>query len=75
MYTNSRKDPSSMKDRVASEARACSRITNADLVCADCRFVLPDNKVFGNTSRCKKFRSKPNTVLTGGNCDEYQSKG
>ncbi len=60
--------------RIQSEAQACARITNADLVCADCTFVLPDDKIYGNTSRCKKFRSKPNAVLSGRNCDEYQPK-
>ena len=60
-----------MKQRIASEARACVRITNNDLVCKDCGYRFPDSKVFGNTARCKKFTLKPTKVLKGGSCDEY----
>ncbi len=65
----------SMKSRIGSEAQACVRITNKDLVCKGCKFVLSDRQVYGNTSRCKKYHNKPNTVLKGGDCNEYQPKG
>lgn len=37
-----------MKERIESEARATMRISNKDLICRDCEFVLDDSEVFGN---------------------------
>jgi hypothetical protein len=45
-------------------------ITNENLVCADCEFAIPN----GPTGKCEKFNIKPNKVLLGGDCDEYESK-
>lgn len=61
----------SIKERIESEARACISITNANLVCKDCKKRFDDTERFGNTSKCEAFISKPNSVLKGGNCDEY----
>lgn len=60
-----------MKKRIASEQLCMKRITNNDLVCKDCAFVLDDSIKLGNTSTCEKFTTKPNQVLVGGDCDEY----
>ena len=60
-----------MKKRIASEQLCMKRITNDDLVCKDCAFVLDDSIKLGNTSTCEKFTTKPNQVLVGGDCDEY----
>lgn len=63
-----------MKKRIVSEQQCMKRITNDDLVCKDCTFAYDDSIKFGNTSTCDKFIVKPNRVLVGGDCDEYESK-
>ena len=77
------KDPKTMtqeeynvywKDRLESEARTCCRITNADLICKDCAYVLPDDVILGNTSGCKRYSWKPSSIVGGGSCP-YYTKG
>lgn len=63
-----------MKKRILSEQQCMKRITNNDLVCKDCLFVYDDSVKLGNTSVCDKFAAKPNKVLLGGDCDEYEAK-
>lgn len=63
-----------LKARMDSERQCMKRITNDDLVCNDCTFVYDDAVKFGNTSVCEKFAAKPNQVLLGGDCDEYERK-
>lgn len=61
-----------MRNRIESEARAHSRITNQDLVCRDCRSRFDDKIKFGNTTVCEKYPSgKPNLVLLGNACKKY----
>ena len=62
-----------LKKRYESEARACRRITNADLICKDCIYALDDSVILGNTSRCKRYSWKPSTVKAGRDCEYYQS--
>lgn len=52
------------------------RIMNKDLVCKDCMFRLPDAKIPGNTSRCKKYQVKPSSVFTnyGSQCPRYTAE-
>lgn len=47
------------------------KITNKDLVCADCRLRYNDTLLPCNTSKCEIYQVKPDQVLSGGNCDEY----
>ena len=61
----------SLKKRIESEAKSVLRITNQKLVCKDCDNRFDDSKIFGNTSKCFKYQTKPNKVLLGGECDEY----
>ena len=49
-------------------------ITNASLVCKDCRFRYEDVLVRGNTSHCDKFEWKPLDVLNGGDCEAYKQE-
>lgn len=63
-----------MKKRIASEQQCMKRITNNDLVCKDCIFAYDDSIKLGNTSECDKYNVKPNQVLLGGDCDEYETK-
>lgn len=63
-----------LKKRIVSEQQCMKRITNDDLVCKNCTFVFDDTVKLGNTSICDKFTTKPNQVLLGGDCDEYEAK-
>ena len=65
----------SLKDRIKSESRTTSRITNKDLICRDCAYRLDDTKVYRNTSQCKVYISKPNSVYLGKGCEEYKKEG
>lgn len=47
-------------------------ITNDDLVCKDCKSKYEDKNMPCNTSKCKKFEIKPDEVLDGGKCNEYE---
>ena len=68
----SKKNIDDFKKRVVSEQKCSRRITNKELVCKDCKHKYDDSKVLGNTSRCEMYESKPNKVLLGGNCDEFE---
>lgn len=61
------------KKRIVSEQQCMKRITNNDLVCKNCAFAFDDTVKLGNTSVCEKFTSKPNKILLGGDCDEYET--
>lgn len=65
----------SLKDRIKSESRTTSRITNKDLICRDCAYRLDNTKVYRNTSQCKAYISKPNSVYLGKGCEEYKKEG
>lgn len=62
----------SLGKRILSEQQCARRITNNDLICKDCMFKFDDSQVLGNTSKCEVFESKPNKVLLGGNCNDYE---
>lgn len=49
-------------------------ITNDDLVCKDCKNKYEDKDTPCNTSKCAKFEIKPDEVLDGGECIEYDRK-
>ena len=67
-------DKKLLKERIASEQQCMKRITNDDLICKDCEFVFDDSIQLGNTSKCEKYKIKPNKVLLGGDCIEYKIK-
>lgn len=67
-------DKKEMKRRIASEQQCMKRLTNNDLVCKDCKFALDDTVKLGNTSTCEKYDLKPNEVLLGDDCVEYEQK-
>lgn len=58
----------------ANERLKMVRITNQDLVCKDCVFVLDDTQVYGNVSRCKIFKLKPNEIFSEDTCVAYRKK-
>ena len=49
-------------------------ITNNDLVCKDCRNRFKDEEMPSNTSKCAKYEVKPDEVLDGGECIEYDKE-
>lgn len=49
-------------------------IKNKDLVCKDCIKKYDDTELPCNTSKCEAFVIKPNEVLDGGDCDEYEQE-
>ena len=68
------RDKQEYKKYIESQSRAASPVTNDDLKCKDCVF---RNDEFP-TAYCDIFKPstqrKPNAVLLGKNCPEYQEK-
>lgn len=59
-------------NRIESEAKACIRITNDQLICKGCLYRYDDSIIFRNTSKCEVYpECKPTKILLGGECDEY----
>lgn len=46
-------------------------VTNDELVCKTCLFKANDSPV----GKCQKYNVKPNKVLLGGDCNEYEYEG
>lgn len=55
------------KDKLSFEL-----VTNDDLVCKDCMNRFKDEGMPCNTSKCAKYEVKPDEVLDGGECNEYE---
>lgn len=51
------------------------QIKNENLVCKDCRKKYDDTDMPCNTSKCEAYIIKPDTVLDGGDCNEYEKEG
>lgn len=49
-------------------------IKNKDLICKDCIKKYDDTNMPCNTSKCEAFKIKPNEVLDGGDCIEYEAE-
>jgi hypothetical protein len=64
-----------IKEKIRSESEAIIRITNNDLQCKDCVFKFDDSEIFGNTSKCEAYDSKPdNVLLNKEECEYYESE-
>ena len=50
-------------------------ITNKILICKDCKKRYDDTEMRCNTSKCEAFARKPNEVLDGKDCIEYEKEG
>lgn len=57
-----------------NEKMKCERLTNNELVCKNCMFVLDDTEDANNTYECNKYLEKPDKVLRGGECIDYKRK-
>lgn len=62
------------KSRMAAESRNTLRISNLDLVCANCIYAFDDAVRAGNTSTCIQYQNKSNAILMGGECPKKKSK-
>lgn len=69
-----KKDLSSIYEKFQNDKLSFERITNDDLVCKDCRNRFKDEEMPCNTSKCAKFEVKPDEVLDGGDCTEYDKE-
>lgn len=47
-------------------------IKNKNLICKDCKKRYDDADLPCNTSKCQAFDIKPDEVLDGGDCIEYE---
>lgn len=68
------KDEKKFEKRIESEALLMESVTNKDLTCRDCIFMLDDSEIFGNVSRCRVYSVKPNKVLLGKSCNRKQKR-
>lgn len=55
----------------ALDRQVFNKITNENLVCHDCKLRYEDRVLPCNTSKCEIYETKPDIVLSGGECDEY----
>ena len=64
-----------LNKRVENESKSGIPIRNDNLVCKNCVHRYDDSKVFGNTSKCAKYKkSKPNSILLGNACVFKETK-
>ena len=72
MATNNKKlnplDEKFTKDKLKFE-----QIKNENLVCKNCRKKYDDTNMPCNTSKCEAFDVKPDEVLDGGDCIEFEN--
>lgn len=62
-------DEKFQKDQIKVE-----QIKNKDLICKDCAKKYDDAELPCNTSKCEAFDIKPDEVLDGGDCIEYEEE-
>ena len=59
--------------RVHSESMCTLVIKQSQLWCGDCKSRHEIHRA-GDISSCERFKEKPNQVLIGGECPEYQKQ-
>ena len=72
MATNKKKN--SIDEKFKNDELKFELITNKSLVCKDCKKKYDDTNMPCNTSKCEAFAVKPNEVLSGGDCIEYENE-
>ena len=72
MVTN--KKLNSLDEKFQKDQLKFEPIKNKDLVCKDCIKKYDDTKLPCNTSKCEAFDIKPNEVLDGGDCIEFEAQ-
>lgn len=72
MATNNKKlNP--LDEKFKNDKLKFTPITNKDLICKNCRKKYDDTNMPCNTSKCEAFDMKPNEVLDGGDCIEFEN--
>ena len=71
MATNRKLNP--LDEKFKNDKLKFVQIKNEDLVCKSCRKKYDDTNMPCNTSKCEAFDMKPDKVLDGGDCDEYEN--
>lgn len=68
------KNLNALDEKFQNDNLSFGLITNDDLVCRDCRNRYKDEGMPCNTSVCEKYEIKPDKVLDGGDCNEYEKE-
>ena len=68
------KKMNALDEKFKNDELKFEQITNKDLVCKNCRKKYDDTNMPCNTSKCEAFNMKPDEVLDGGDCDEYENE-
>jgi hypothetical protein len=71
MATNKKLNP--LDEKFKKDELKFKQITNKDLICKDCKKKYDDTNMPCNTSKCEAFNVKPDEVLDGGDCIEYEN--
>lgn len=71
MATNKKLNP--LDEKFKKDELKFGQITNKDLICKDCKKKYDDTNMPCNTSKCEAFNVKPDEVLDGGDCIEYEN--
>ena len=71
MATN--KKLNSLDEKFKNDDLKFEQITNKDLICKTCKKKYYDTNMPCNTSKCEAFNVKPDEVLDGGDCIEYEN--
>ena len=64
----------SMDEKFKKDELKFTQIKNENLVCKDCLHKYNDTDMPCNTSKCELFTIKPEEVLDGGECYEYEQE-
>ena len=71
MATNKKLNP--LDEKFRNDKLKFKQITNKDLICKNCKKKYDDTNMPCNTSKCEAFDVKPNEVLDGGDCIEFEN--
>lgn len=63
-----------MDEKFKNDQLSFTQIKNENLVCKNCRKKYDDTDMPCNTSKCQAFAIKPDKVLDGGDCPEYEKE-
>ncbi len=67
------KKMNALDEKFKNDELKFEQITNKDLVCKNCRKKYDDTNMPCNTSKCEAFNMKPDEVLDGGDCIEFEN--
>lgn len=69
-----KKKTNSLDEKFQNDNLKFEPIKNKDLVCETCKKKYDDTELPCNTSKCEAFELKPDEVLDGGDCYEYEQE-